>query len=107
MTEDKTRYEQGSEESEDDAVDDSRTAREHAGEAITDTRNWPGYFLVALGLAALGLTLTAAGGGFEGWAMIGTIACVLFFALGIGLVLLQRKRVKAQEGKSLMDPGGH
>lgn len=107
MTEDKTRFEQGSQESEDDAVDDSRTVRAHAGEAITDSRNWPGYFMVALGLAALGLTLTAAGGGFEGWAMIGSIACVVFLVGGVGLVLLQRKRVKAQEGKSLLDPGGH
>ncbi|GGG20120.1 hypothetical protein GCM10007304_37510 [Rhodococcoides trifolii] len=107
MTEDKTRYEQGSQESEDDAVDDSRTARAHAGEAITDARNWPGYFLVALGLAALGLALTAAGGGFEGWTMIAGVSSVVLIAAGIGLVLFQRKRVKAQEGKSLMDPGGH
>ena len=107
MAEDKARYEEGSQESEDDAVDESRTVRAHAGEAITDTRNWPGYFLVALGLVALGLALTAAGGGFEGWTMIAGASCVVLFVAGVGLVLFQRKRVKAQEGKSLMDPGGH
>jgi hypothetical protein len=87
--------------------DDSRTVRAHAGEAITDARNYPGYILIALGLVALGLALTAAGGGFEGWSIIAGIACPVLFAVGVALVLLERKRIKNMEGKSLTDPGGH
>ena len=33
--------------------DDVRTIRAHAGEAITDSRNWPGYVLMALGLSLI------------------------------------------------------
>lgn len=91
----------------DHANDDDRTFRAHAGEAITDTRNWPGYFLVAMGLCALGLGLTAAGGGFEGWALILIPAAVLLWGAGLGAILLVRKRVKNAEGKDLTDPGGH
>ena len=87
--------------------DDARTIRAHAGEAITDSRNWPGYVLMALGLAALGLALTAAGGGFEGWVLITGIASPVLLLAGLAVVLLERKRVKASEGKSLLDPGGH
>lgn len=87
--------------------DFARTTRAHAGEAITDTRNWPGYVLIALGLAALGAMLTAAGGGFEGWVLITGIASPVLIAAGVLLVLLERRRIKAKEGKSLLDPGGH
>lgn len=87
--------------------DDSRTMRDHAGEAISDSRNWPGYVCIAASLAFLGMALTAAASGFEGWAWMGAVAVPVFFLLGLGLVLLERKRVKAAEGKSLSDPGGH
>ncbi|MGB3770936.1 MAG: hypothetical protein WBA00_07325 [Rhodococcus sp. (in: high G+C Gram-positive bacteria)] len=97
----------GMDESEQDPTDDERTTRAHAGEAITDARNWPGYFLVALGLGTLGLALTAAGGGFAGWAMILFPATIVLWAAGIGLVLFQRKRVKNSEGRELTDPAGH
>ncbi|MGB6181755.1 MAG: hypothetical protein WBF79_10970 [Rhodococcus sp. (in: high G+C Gram-positive bacteria)] len=87
--------------------DFARTTRSHAGEAITDSRAWPGYLLIALGLMTLGLALTAAGGGFEGWVLITAIACPVLLLGGLALVLIERKRVKAAEGKSLLDPGGH
>lgn len=87
--------------------DPERTTRAHAGEAIADARNWPGYILLALGLGCLGLAITAAGGGFEGWAMILFPATLLLFAAGTGAVLFERARVKKGEGKSLMDPAGH
>ncbi|KQU30284.1 hypothetical protein HQ325_17420 [Rhodococcus sp. BP-349] len=87
--------------------DFARTTRAHAGEAITDSRAWPGYFLMALGFVALGLGLTAAGGGFEGWVLVAGIACPVLLLAGLAVVLLERKRVKAAEGKSLTDPGGH
>jgi hypothetical protein len=87
--------------------DDARTIRGHAGEAITDSRNWPGYFLIAAGIAALGATLVGAGYGFEGWAVIGAIICVVCLIGGATLVLLERKRVKALDGESLSDQEGH
>ncbi|MBV6756809.1 hypothetical protein [Rhodococcus opacus] len=87
--------------------DDAHTMRNHVGEAIADGRNWPGYILIATGIAVLGLTLVAAGYGFEGWALIGGIACVLCLVLGTVLVLLERRRVKALEGGTLTDQEGH
>ena len=87
--------------------DDAHTMRNHVGEAIADGRNWPGYILIAAGIAVLGLTLVAAGYGFEGWALIGGIACVLCLVIGTVLVLLERRRVKALEGGTLTDQEGH
>lgn len=87
--------------------DESRTVRSHAGEALTDSRNWPGYVCIGAAFAALALTLTAAAYGFEGWAWIAGPACVLLFAAGLTIVLLERRRVKAMEGRALTDPGGH
>lgn len=89
------------------ATDDDRTTRGHAGEAIVDTRNWPGYICIGLALVSLGLTLTAAGYGFSGWTWIGVVAVPVLLIAGIVLVLLERRRVKAEEGKALTDPGGH
>ncbi|MDZ7932007.1 hypothetical protein [Rhodococcus sp. NPDC076796] len=89
------------------ATDEDRTTRGHAGEAIVDTRNWPGYICIGLALVSLGLTLTAAGYGFSGWTWIGAVAAPILLIAGIVLVLLERRRVKAQEGKSLTDPAGH
>ncbi|MFC8529331.1 hypothetical protein [Nocardia sp. NPDC057227] len=87
--------------------DGSRTTRQHAGEALEDTRNWPGMILVGLGIVLVGLTLVAAGYGFEGWAVIAGIACGVCLVVGVGLVVLEHRRVKALEGRSLTDPGGH
>nr|WP_314142062.1 hypothetical protein [uncultured Rhodococcus sp.] len=89
------------------ATDEDRTTRGHAGEAIVDTRNWPGYICIGLALVSLGLTLTAAGYGFSGWTWIGAVAAPILLVVGIVLVLLERRRVKAREGKSLTDPAGH
>ncbi|TCJ89729.1 hypothetical protein [Nocardia alba] len=87
--------------------DDARTTRTHAGESIEDTRNWPGLILAAIGLVLLGLTLTAAGYGFGGWAVIAGVACAACLLGGIGLVILEHRRVKAQEGLPLTEPRGH
>ncbi|MFD0360720.1 hypothetical protein ACFQZZ_04575 [Nocardia sp. GCM10030253] len=90
-----------------DFPDDSRTTRTHAGESIADTRNWPGIILFGVGLALVALTLTAAGYGFAGWAVIGGIACALCLATGAVLVIAEHRRVKNQEGLGLSEPRGH
>ncbi len=68
--------------SESSPVDDEHTNRSHVGEAISDGRNYPGYLLIGLGLATLGLTLVAAGYGFRGWAVIAGVVCVVSFIVG-------------------------
>jgi hypothetical protein len=88
-------------------ADSANTVREHAGEALEDTRNWPGYLCIGLALAALGLTLTAGAYGFGGWVWIGAIAAVALLAAGLTIVLLERKRVNAREGRDLTEPGAH
>lgn len=87
--------------------DEPRTTRTHAGETIEDTRNWPGIIMVALGLVGLALTLTAAGYGFRGWAIIGGIATAVLLVGGVGIVLAEHRRVKIREGTTLTDQRGH
>ncbi|QLY27999.1 hypothetical protein [Nocardia huaxiensis] len=87
--------------------DHSRTTRSHAGEGIEDGYNIPGIVLCALGIIALASTLTAAGYGFEGWALVGAIATVLLAGTGITWILLEHRRMKAKEGLSLTDQQGH
>ncbi|MDF3311995.1 hypothetical protein P3H15_44275 [Rhodococcus sp. T2V] len=87
--------------------DDVRTIRSHAGEAITDSRNWPGYTLIGTGIAVLGLFLVAAGYGFTGWAWIAVIICILCLVTGATLVLLEHRRVKRLDDEGLMDQQGH
>nr|WP_280400060.1 hypothetical protein [Nocardia carnea] len=87
--------------------DTERTTRSHAGESIEDARNWPGIILTALGLVLVALTLTAAGYGFEGWAIVGGICAGVCLVTGIGLVILEHRRVKVGEGATLREPRGH
>ena len=44
---------------------------------IEDRRNWPGIILAAVGIVLVALTLTAAGYGFAGWAVIAGIIGVI------------------------------
>ncbi|MEU5407134.1 hypothetical protein [Nocardia asteroides] len=87
--------------------DDARTTRAHAGESIEDTRNWPGLILIALGLILVGLTLTAAGYGFGGWAVIAATLAAVSLLGGVLIVFAEHRRVKAKEGRELTDPRGH
>ncbi|QNG18213.1 hypothetical protein G4H71_02860 [Rhodococcus triatomae] len=74
-----------------------RTNRSHVGEALTDTRGWPGYAMIGTAIAVLGLFLVAAGYGFTGWAAItgGTFAGLMI--VGVALVLLEHRRVQREE----------
>ncbi|MFC6010905.1 hypothetical protein [Nocardia lasii] len=87
--------------------DDARTTRSHAGESIRDGRNVPGLALVAVGLVLFALTLTAAGYGYAGWAVIAGVACVVSLVGGAALVVLEHRRVKAGENLGLTEPRGH
>ncbi|WP_305091619.1 hypothetical protein [Prescottella sp. R16] len=88
-------------------IDRANTFREHAGEAIDDEMNWPGYGLIALGIATLGMALAAAGYGFNGWALIAAVVCVSSFAVGIGLVVAEHTHVKHVEHRHLREQLGH
>ncbi|WP_067675037.1 hypothetical protein [Nocardia miyunensis] len=66
--------------------------RHHAGEGIEDPYNVPGIVLCGLAMAALALTLTAAGYGFAGWAVIGAVTCVVCGIAGVSWLLLERRR---------------
>ncbi|MGV9666701.1 hypothetical protein ACWDUL_05300 [Nocardia niigatensis] len=87
--------------------DSARTTRSHAGESMVDPRNWPGLIVFALGIVALVATLTAAGYGFGGWAIVAGVICVVCLAVGAALVVIEHGRVKHREGRKLGDPGGH
>jgi len=87
--------------------DDQRTTRSHAGEALEDTRNWPGIIMVGLGLVCVALTLTAAGYGFEGWAVIAGILTGVLLIAGVVTIVAEHRRVKSHEGKRLSDQRGH
>ena len=69
-----------------------RWRRHHAGEGIEDTYNVPSIILCGLALAALALTLTAAGYGFAGWAVICAVICVACGIAGVTWLLLERRR---------------
>ncbi|CAM3051044.1 membrane protein [Prescottella defluvii] len=90
-----------------DPRDLAHTTREHPGEAIEDSRNWPGYALIGIAIVALGLTLVAAGYGFAGWAWIAGIVCGCALVAGTVLVLTEHQRVKRLDNASLGDQRGH
>ncbi|WP_405182103.1 hypothetical protein OG225_14085 [Nocardia sp. NBC_01377] len=87
--------------------DHARTSRSHAGEGIQDGYNIPGIVLWAIGIVALGLTLTAAAYGFNGWAIIAAIVCAVGILGGSGWLVLEHRRIKAKEGLALTDQVGH
>ncbi|MGW1741954.1 hypothetical protein ACWCPQ_24475 [Nocardia sp. NPDC001965] len=87
--------------------DDARTTRSHAGESIEDRRNWPGIILAAVGIVLVGLTLTAAGYGFAGWAVVAGILGVICLVAGGLIVVAEHRRIKLEEGATLREPRGH
>ncbi|MGQ4618687.1 hypothetical protein [Nocardia sp. R7R-8] len=87
--------------------DDARTIRTHAGESIEDARNWPGIILVAVGIVAMALTLTAAGYGFAGWAVVAGVVSGVCVIAGVLVIVAEHRRIKAREGRRLRDAAGH
>ncbi|WP_431952014.1 hypothetical protein [Nocardia lijiangensis] len=87
--------------------DHHRTTRTHAGEAIEDVKNWPGMVLAGVGIVLVALTLTAAGYGFEGWAIVGGIAAGVCIVVGVVMVFAEHKRVQNKDNNALYDDHGH
>lgn len=80
--------------------------RHHAGEGIEDTYNVPGIILCGLAMAALALTLTAAGYGYAGWAVLGAVICAVCAIGGVTWLLLERRRTN-QRMPSVPERQGH
>ncbi|MVU80597.1 hypothetical protein GPX89_25520 [Nocardia sp. ET3-3] len=66
-----------------------------APNACADTRNLPGPILAAAGIVAIALTLTTAGYGSLTWCALSALASVLCLRFGIGLMIIEHRRVKA------------
>ncbi|RVW02173.1 hypothetical protein EGT50_10320 [Rhodococcus xishaensis] len=81
--------------------------RDHPGEAIEDSRNWPGYGLIGIAIVTLGMTLVAAGYGFRGWALITGVICAVSLVLGTTWVLIEHRRVKRLDAAGVLYPYGH
>ncbi|GGK32745.1 hypothetical protein [Nocardia camponoti] len=83
--------------------DHARTTRQYAGEAFEDTMNWPGLVLIGVGLVFVAATLTAAGYGFAGWALIAGILCGICLVGGIGLVALEHRHIRTKDKNEMCE----
>nr|WP_137723172.1 hypothetical protein [Prescottella subtropica] len=79
---------------------------EHPGEAMADTRGWPGYGLIAVAIITLGMTLVAAGYGFRGWALIAGTICAASLVVGALLVATEHRRVRRLDAAGVLYPYG-
>ncbi|MFC3433744.1 hypothetical protein [Nocardia seriolae] len=61
----------------------------------SDPRNLPGPILAAAGIISIALTLTTAGYGSPVWAGLCAVTSVLCLRFGIGLMIIEHRRVKA------------
>lgn len=69
----------------------TRPAPDESGQ---DIRSWPGLILTALGIISVALTLTIAGYGFIGWAVVCAAAAVAFLGIGITLLVAEHHRAR-------------
>ncbi|MEU2034912.1 hypothetical protein [Nocardia amamiensis] len=89
----------------DDAPDIARDPAPQPGAALADTRNWPGYgLLLVAALAATGAALLA-GWGVHSVAIAAAIIAALFLVIGVLLVVLERLRGRARDGRTAVRPG--
>jgi hypothetical protein len=68
-----------------------------AGDAIADKYNVPAIVAFMLGIGAVAATLTAAGYGFTGWAVVGAVVAAVLLMVGVGVVLVEHAREKSAE----------
>ncbi|MGS2811406.1 hypothetical protein [Nocardia sp. MW-W600-9] len=64
------------------------------GESLADPYNIPGILLFLAGVVGLGSTLTAAGYGFAGWALLGVAATSLCFIASVSVFVVEFARVR-------------
>ncbi|WP_460723381.1 hypothetical protein [Nocardia heshunensis] len=77
-----------------------------APNAADEVRNLPGPILAAAGIVACALTLTAVGYGSLTWSGLGALASVLCLRFGIGLMVVEHRRVKAAKWADSARHGG-
>lgn len=70
-----------------------------AGDGVADTYNVPGILLFGLGIGFLAATLTAAGYGYGGWALICAAATLVLWACSISILLIEHAHERAAEQK--------
>lgn len=87
--------------------DHSGSSRPHAGESIVDGRNMPGLILVGIAVMGVALTLSAAGVGSIGLAIVGAVVTVICLLAGTAWVLGEHVRVKHHEGLGFHDHTAH
>ncbi|MEV6280052.1 hypothetical protein [Nocardia sp. NPDC051832] len=63
-----------------------------AGDLLGDNHNVPGVVLCALGIVSVACALTAAGYGYEGWAMMCGILAVALWLAGLAILTLEHRR---------------
>ncbi|MGW0252725.1 hypothetical protein ACWDYH_39490 [Nocardia goodfellowii] len=63
-----------------------------AGDLLGDNHNLPGAVLCALGIVAVACALTAAGYGYEGWAVVSAIIAVAMWLAGLAVLTLEHRR---------------
>ncbi|WP_162958198.1 hypothetical protein [Nocardia yunnanensis] len=77
-----------------------------APKACADEHNLPGPILAAAGIVAIALALTAVGYGSLTWSGLCALASVLCLRFGIGLMVLEHRRAKAEKwGESASQSG--
>ncbi|WP_280313142.1 hypothetical protein [Nocardia abscessus] len=64
------------------------------GESLADPYNIPGIVLFLAGVVILASTITAAGNGFTGWAVLGGTATTLCFLASVTLLRLEHERLR-------------
>jgi len=81
--------------------------RAQAPTPVTRASGWIGYACVLAGLAVVALVLYAAGDGFGGWVVVGSIVAAVLVVLGVVLsaLNLRSRRLRGSGGTSTHEPG--
>lgn len=80
------------------ADDATNTPGPIAGEALKDAARWPGYGLIAVGLALTALSLFGFAVGRSSLAGIGALLAGLAFVAGVTWQFVEHRRLRVQHG---------
>ncbi|GAB7068669.1 hypothetical protein H7J06_20320 [Mycobacterium hodleri] len=78
--------------------DSTSTAGPVAGEGLRDAARWPGYGLIALGLALIALSLAGFAVGRSSLAVIGAVLAGLAVVAGVVWQFVEHRRLRARHG---------